>query len=149
MSFFFPSTFEENQKFFIKIISKNHFIKKKSIISRITIKMLNYLSFSSYSVANFFSKFLLFSNYESNSINQFKIDSLKNQKYINLNNSPSFQLLFETIFTFKKEYGRMPTRILDIGGGLGENILLLKKKYKINLNCTIFENKKLVEILKK
>ena len=43
----------------------------------------------------------------------------------------------------------MPKKILDIGGGVGENIILLKKEYKINLNCTIFENKKLVEILKR
>ena len=149
VNFFFPYNIKKNKIFFNKIIFKNYLIKKKSILSRIIVKLLNIISFSSYTSAYVFSRFLLMSHYESNSINEFKIKSLKNQKYINLTNSPSFNLLYNTIFVFKKEYGRMPNRILDVGGGLGENIILLKKKYKIKLNCTIFENKKLVEILKK
>lgn len=131
LSFYFPKNIQEDKTFLKFIISKNYPIKKKPILSRIVIKTLNYLSFGSYLYANFFSKFFLFSHYKSNSINEFKVQTLKNQKQINLTNSPSFRLLFNTIFPFKKEYGKMPLSILDVGGGLGENILLLKKNIKL------------------
>ena len=149
INFIFPNDIKENLFFFEKIIAKNNFNKKSSFLKGFLIKSINYLSFKSFFTANFFSKYFLLSNYESNSFNSFKVESLKNQKKINHINSPSFKLLFETILNFKKEYGNMPKKILDIGGGVGENIILLKKEYKINLNCTIFENKKLVEILKR
>jgi len=146
--FTFPNEVEENTFFFKKIISILKSTKKNNFFVRFLLKLLRYLKFNSFSSANFISKYILLSGYNSLLINKFKVDTFKNQKKINLINSPSFKLLFDTILLYKKKYGKFPKKILDVGGGLGENILSLKNTYKIKINCTILENDTLVRIIK-
>tara|TARA_Y100000591_G_scaffold333008_1_gene373045 strand:+ start:746 stop:2374 length:1629 start_codon:yes stop_codon:yes gene_type:complete len=130
-----------------RIISKK---TKKSFLTRLKVKISNRLNFLSFEKANFFSKYFLFSNYNSINVNEFKVQSFKNQKNdFNIIDSPSLKLFFDSINFYKKHYGKFPKTILDFGGGLGENILVLRKLFGIKISCTIIENKTLVEILKK
>ena len=38
---------------------------------------------------------------------------------------------------------------MDVGGGIGESILELRRNYNINIDCTVLENKNLVTLIKK
>lgn len=148
--FTFPKLTDENKLILNKIIKHLKNSKKKgSIFKRLIIKILNKLSFSSFYAANFFSKIFFLSNYNSQHINLFKVKSFQGQTQINLTRSPSFKLLVDAISIYKKKYNLLPKKILDIGGGLGENFLFLRKMYKIRINSTIIENETLVKIIKK
>tara|TARA_B100001059_G_scaffold223028_1_gene247592 strand:+ start:2626 stop:4266 length:1641 start_codon:yes stop_codon:yes gene_type:complete len=148
--FSYPELIEEDFYMLKKIISFIKSQKKQnSLFKRLIFRVVNNLSFNSFSAANFFSKNILWSNYNSFKINKFKIQSLKNQKHLNLIQSPSFKLLFKAISDYRLKYKSTPKKILDVGGGLGENFLALKKIYKTNINATILENRTLVDLIKK
>ena len=148
--FVYPKLIKENLYVLKKIISyiKNQ-KKERSLFKKLIYKIVNNLSFNSFSAANFFCKNILWSNYKSFKINKFKIKSFKNQKNVNLSQSPSFKLLFNAISNYKLKYKSIPKKILDVGGGLGENFLILEKIYKTKINCTILENETLVDLIKK
>ena len=148
--FSYPELIEEDFYMLKKIISFIKSQKKQnSLFKKLIFRVVNNLSFNSFSAANFFSKNILWSNYNSFKINKFKIQSFKNQKHLNLTQSPSFKLLFKAISDYRLQYKSTPKKILDVGGGLGENFLALKKIYKTNINSTILENRTLVDLIKK
>ena len=148
--FSYPELIEEDFYMLKKIISFIKSQKKQnSLFKRLIFRVVNNVSFNSFSAANFFSKNILWSNYNSFKINKFKIQSFKNQKHLNLTQSPSLKLLFKAISDYRLQYKSTPKKILDVGGGLGENFLALKKIYKTNINSTILENRTLVDLIKK
>ena len=148
--FIYPKLITEDLDILKKIISYIKSQKKQStLFKRIIFKIVNNISFNTFSAANFFSKNILWSNYNSFKINIFKIKSFKNQKNLNLTQSPSFKLLFNAILDYRLKYKSTPKKILDVGGGLGENFLALKKIYRTKIKCTILENETLVDLIKK
>ena len=148
--FIFENNLIENKLFLEKIIKK---IKSKKNITdllfRVLLKLIKVINFKTFALANFFSKFLFFHNFQSNKINFFKVQSFKNQKKINLINSISLKLYLDTVHAYKKIYKKYPKNILDVGGALGENIIELKSKHNIKIDCTVLENESLVKIVRK
>lgn len=149
-NFKFDSNLVENEFFLKKIISKikNNKLKNPFFL-KFLLKFIKITKFKSFTIANFFSKYFFFHNYHSDKINFFKVHSFRNQKNLNLLNSPTFKLIYDSILTYKKNYNKYPKTILDVGGGIGESILELRRNYNINIDCTVLENKNLVTLIKK
>lgn len=119
----------------------------KNIKFRIYNKIFKSINLRSFTLAKKLTEFLT-QSYNSNLLNQYKIDAFKDNSQLQIT-TPSLKYLIKSIETYKNIHKKLPTSILDVGGSTGENAIFIHKIYNKKFDYHLVENKKLVQLAKK
>ena len=114
---------------------------------RIYNKIFKSINFRSFTLAKKITQILV-QSYNSNLLNQYKIDALKDNSQLQIT-TPSLKYLIKSIEIYKDFYKKLPTSILDVGGSTGENAIFIEKIFNTKFDYYLVENEKLVELAKK
>ena len=120
-------------------------MKNKQLLFKILNKIFNILNFRYFLLAKFLAKYFFFTNYNSKELNNYKIDIFiqNSDKVIE---TPALLHLKYTLDYYKKKFNSFPKKILEFGGGTGENAILLKKIFNEGFDYCVVENETLVKI---
>ena len=114
---------------------------------RIYNKIFKSINFKSFNLAKKITETFI-QSYNSNLLNQYKIDALKDNSQIQIT-TPSLKYLIKSIKIYENLYQKLPTTILDVGGSTGENAIFIEKIFNKKFDYYLVENQKLVELAKK
>lgn len=105
--------------------------------------------FSSFKKAKIFCDIICKNSYENDYLSNYRLDKFQASiKNIDHNKPKAFDFLNKTIQIFFSKYRNYP-KILEIGGGFGENSYAIKKLLKKNLPYSVLESNKIIKLANK
>ena len=105
--------------------------------------------FSSFQETQNYCNNIVKNGYANEDLNNFRLQSFKlNFENYNTISQPSFKFLIESLSFYLNHLKYFP-KILDLGGGYGDNFLYLRNIFKFSdINYTIIDDKKIVDFSK-